>query len=101
MKTNTLTVIPALLVAVPGTALAHSFGQLYNLPVPVWMYLYGATAALAASFVVVAWFVSAPSVGLNLRTREIAGAGGGLALRRALLPALKLLGVGALLLCLA
>ncbi|MES1950424.1 fenitrothion hydrolase FedB [Salinisphaera sp. S4-8] len=39
-----------LLVAQP--ACAHSFGQVYRLPVPVWLYLYGACAALALSFVV-------------------------------------------------
>ncbi|HUR41010.1 MAG TPA: hypothetical protein VM240_07540 [Verrucomicrobiae bacterium] len=103
MKTHALPVVISvvLLLTVPGPALAHSFGQLYNLPVPVWMYLYGAAAALAGSFLVVAWFVGARSVGLNLRRREIGGAGGALALRGALLPALKLLSVGALLLCMA
>lgn len=44
---------------VPVTASAHSFGRLYNLPVPFWMYLYGAAAALAVSFLLVAYFVSA------------------------------------------
>ncbi|HZP12213.1 MAG TPA: hypothetical protein VFB36_07310 [Nevskiaceae bacterium] len=39
---------------------AHSFGRIYNLPVPFWLYVYGAAAALALSFVVVAYFVSAP-----------------------------------------
>ena len=38
------------LVALPVSA--HSFGQVYRLPVPVWLYLYGACAALALSFVV-------------------------------------------------
>lgn len=44
----------ALLLA--GRAEAHSFGKLYNLPVPLWLYLYGAVAALLLSFVVMAWF---------------------------------------------
>ena len=44
----------------PLAASAHSFGKLYNLPVPLWLYLYGATAALAASFVVMAWFSTQP-----------------------------------------
>lgn len=46
-----------LLPALPGIASAHSFGQLYNLPVPLWMYLYGAAAALLASFVLIAVFL--------------------------------------------
>ena len=33
---------------------AHSFGTVYNLPVPFWMYAYGATAALIVSFAIVA-----------------------------------------------
>ena len=32
--------------AFPSTAAAHSFGRMYNLPVPFWMYAYGAAAAL-------------------------------------------------------
>lgn len=45
---------------IPDVTLAHSFGQTYTLPVPVWMYLYGASAALVLSFVIVAYFVGAP-----------------------------------------
>src|SRR5204862_6269315 len=50
---------------------AHSFGRLYNLPVPFWLYAYGASAALALSFVVVAYFVSAPAAARAPRTREL------------------------------
>ncbi|WP_372797497.1 hypothetical protein [Litorivivens sp.] len=39
---------------------AHSFGQTYTLPVPVWLYLYGAAAALIVSFLLVGYFVTAP-----------------------------------------
>lgn len=46
----------AALALLPGAAAAHSFGKLYNLPVPLWLYLYGASAALLASFLVIAWF---------------------------------------------
>ena len=46
----------ALLAALPAAAAAHSFGRLYNLPVPLWLYLYGAAAALLASFLALAWF---------------------------------------------
>ncbi|MDO9452068.1 MAG: hypothetical protein Q7J29_04340 [Stagnimonas sp.] len=43
----------------PGAVHAHSFGRLYNLPVPFWMYIYGAAAALLLSFLLVAWFATA------------------------------------------
>lgn len=59
--------------AFPLTADAHSFGQMYTLPVPVWMYLYGATAALVLSFVVVAWFVSTGNAQTNFKTRDLSG----------------------------
>lgn len=49
------------LLCLPGVAAAHSFGKLYNLPVPLWLYLYGAAAALLASFLVMAWFGSQPA----------------------------------------
>jgi hypothetical protein len=37
-------------------ALAHGFGQSYNLPVPLWLYLYGAAAAVVLSFIPLAMF---------------------------------------------
>src|SRR5437763_5780187 len=43
-----------------GYARAHTFGTVYNLPVPFWMYAYGAGAALVVSFVIVAYFASVP-----------------------------------------
>ncbi len=81
----------------PLQAGAHSFGRVYNLPVPLWLYLYGAAAALLLSFLVVAWFVASPAQH---------GAGGGIELgRRSWLRALQrlhLLGLcrGLSLLCL-
>ena len=62
----------ALLLAAPSTALAHSFGQSYRLPVPLWLYAWGAVAALMLSFVVAVYFLragpggSAASRGLRL-----------------------------------
>lgn len=44
-------------LARPESALAHGFGQRYDLPVPLWLYLYGAAAAVLLSFVVVGLFV--------------------------------------------
>jgi hypothetical protein len=40
---------------------AHTFGTVYNLPVPFWMYAYGATAALVVSFAIVAYFAAVPT----------------------------------------
>lgn len=51
-------------------ASAHSFGKLYNLPVPLWLYLYGAVAALLLSFLVIAWFGSQTMVRPALQTGE-------------------------------
>ena len=39
-----------------STSHAHSFGQVYTLPVPFWLYAWGAIAALVASFVVAGVF---------------------------------------------
>lgn len=47
--------LPALLVASP--AMAHGFEERYDLPVPLWLYLYGSAAAVLLSFVVVGLFV--------------------------------------------
>lgn len=44
-------------IAAPGGAWAHGFAQRYDLPVPLGLYLAGAAAAVALSFVVVAFFV--------------------------------------------
>ncbi|MDQ3912621.1 MAG: hypothetical protein M3305_12810 [Actinomycetota bacterium] len=47
------------LVAPPGQAFAHAFGRSYDLPVPFWLYLFGASAVLLVSFVQIGLFVSA------------------------------------------
>lgn len=38
-------------------AFAHGFGQRYDLPVPLWLYLYGAASAVLLSFVVFGFFI--------------------------------------------
>jgi len=85
----------------PGAAQAHSFGKLYNLPVPLWMYVYGAAAALLLSFLIVGYFLrapehsDAPAVGGDLTQSLLMRT-----LRRIkLLPALKVFSVSMLLLC--
>ena len=49
----------ALLTLGPGEALAHGFGQRYDLPVPLWLWAAAAAAAVALSFVVIGLFVKA------------------------------------------
>jgi len=45
----------------PGAAAAHGFGRLYNLPVPFWLYAWAAASALLLSFLVAAFFATAPA----------------------------------------
>ncbi len=61
----------ALALSASAPASAHSFGKLYNLPVPIWMYLYGAAAALLLSFLIVGYFVNASSVASNDRVKRL------------------------------
>lgn len=44
--------LPLISLLLPGVASAHAFIQPYKLPMPYWMYIYGAVAALLLSFVV-------------------------------------------------
>ncbi len=59
-----------------GQAEAHSFGQPYQLPMPYWMYIYGAMAALALSFVVLAFFLR-EDTGNRTARRLVLGRPGG------------------------
>jgi len=91
--------LPALLLAAAcSSAEAHSFGKLYNLPVPFWMYVYGAAAALLLSFLVVGFFVSAGVSAQHEKTRELTHTLR-LLQRLRLLRILKALSVFTLLLC--
>lgn len=47
-----------LAAALPSAATAHSFGVVYTLPVPFWLYAWGSVATLLLSFVVVGLFAS-------------------------------------------
>ncbi|MBW2940522.1 hypothetical protein [Zhongshania aquimaris] len=42
-----------------NTGFAHSFGTPYQLPMPYWMYIYGAMAALILSFLILGFFYNA------------------------------------------
>ena len=64
-------------VATPWPAAAHAIGGTFQLPVPLWLYLAGAGAAVAASFVVTARTTRTASTGPSYRTRPVpAGLGG-------------------------
>ncbi|MGH8506462.1 MAG: hypothetical protein ACRETM_10945 [Stenotrophobium sp.] len=94
------TIAAAALAAAVATprAEAHSFGRLYNLPVPLWMYVYGAAAALLLSFLIAGYFLKAEAG--PARGGELSQAGWLRALHRLrLLPVLKCLSVLLLLLC--
>ncbi len=49
------------LLCAPAVAQAHTFGRLYTLPVPLWLYAWGAAAALVISFLAAGYFMSAPA----------------------------------------
>ncbi len=89
-----------LALSAPLGAGAHGFGRLYNLPVPFWLYGWGAAAALLLSFLLVALFTASPGATGQAPVRDISEASCVRALRRAL-PALKALSVFLLLLCIA
>ena len=84
----------------PLAASAHGFGRLYNLPVPFWLYGWGAAAALVLSFLLVGLFATSPQTAEPSASRDLSDAGRVRALRRAL-PLLKAVSVSLLLLCIA
>jgi len=88
-----------LLALACGEAGAHSFGTVYNLPVPFWMYAYGATAALVVSFAIVAYFAGVPAAISAARTTRTAGRRYIGTLPRALVLALRIVAVFLLGLC--
>ncbi len=91
----------AALLAAPASLRAHSFGHSYSLPVPIWLYLYGAAAALIASFVVVGFFVNVKTADANERTVLLDGYSLFRQLHRpSVLASLRAVSVFSLLLCL-
>ncbi len=55
----------------PRPAFAHAFGQLYTLPIPVSLYLFGGGAAVLVSFVFIGFFVRRGKNQLSYPTFEI------------------------------
>lgn len=57
-----------------GAAAAHVMQVPYTLPVPFWLYAYGATGALLASFVIVGYFVRADTAATASRVFDVSRA---------------------------
>jgi hypothetical protein len=56
MRRLVLLTLALFLALTPAPALAHGLGQSYDLPVPFWLYFFGAAAAVLISFVQVGLF---------------------------------------------
>lgn len=74
VRTLTAYISAFLLLLFPTGASAHSFGVLYNLPVPFWLYLYGGAGAIIASFIIISYLVHMKE--LRAESREFIFAGG-------------------------
>ena len=86
-------------LAAPLPVAAHGFGRLYNLPVPFWLYAWAASAALLLSFLLAAYFATAPAARAG-GSRDLGELALGRWLHRAR-PTLAALSLGLLLLCIA
>lgn len=84
----------------PAAAQAHGIGALYNLPVPLWLYGWSAAATLVLSFMMAGLVLGGPREPAQARFLDISAGRFAWALRQ-LVPALRLLGVLVLLLCIA
>jgi hypothetical protein len=89
--------LTALIFLLPsGAAVAHIMGVVYNLPIPFWMYGFGASAALALSFLIVGYFVTVENAARNFRSIDLAIPDAGISV--IVLAGLRLLSVFVLLL---
>ncbi len=88
-------------LGLPAVASAHGFGQLYNLPVPFWLYAWGAAAALLVSFLIVGFFIASPAMGPPAVPAARFPSGAAAMRQGRWLPLLQSLAVFALLLCMA
>ena len=61
LKLTTFAIVALALGLLAKPAYAHGFGQRYDLPVPLNMFLIGAGATVALSFVVIGLFVGRES----------------------------------------
>jgi hypothetical protein len=58
--------------AASSQSFAHSFGEPYKLPMPYWMYIYGAMAALVLSFLILGYFYKTEQAKRPARQRVFA-----------------------------
>jgi len=83
----------------PSAASAHGFAQRYDLPVPLSLYIGGAAATVALSFVVIAWFLRRHDAGADYPRFDLLRTGfGGLLGSRHLTGTARLLASGTLVL---
>ncbi len=93
-------VVGAPLALLSGSAAAHSFGRVYNLPLPFWLYAWGAAVALVASFLLLGYFVAQPSTAHDRPVRDYGDSAVLRRLRQWRLPLLmQVFSVGGLALC--
>ena len=86
------------LASIPQVALAHAFGERYELPVPVWLFIVGGALTVTVTFVIVAAFARAGAERYANARVPLAGAALANPVTRS---ALKALGVAALVLAIA
>lgn len=89
----------ALIFVFPNAVSAHGFGALYNLPVPLWLYNWTASAVLLVSFIMAVFLVTSPPSARPARI-DIRGWFVARGLRK-VMPVLRLLSFLVLLLCIA
>jgi len=91
-----------ILLSLPLFSLAHSFGVVYTLPVPFWLYGWGASAALITSFVVVGYFSRQPHANTPAWSLDVSQSRPVVLLRKLhFIPLLQAISVGILALCIA
>ncbi len=56
---------------IPKISSAHSFGTIYSLPVPFWIYLYGGMAAMFVSFLFIGYFFNKKSENISYSKKHI------------------------------
>jgi hypothetical protein len=59
------------ILAAPAAVAAHALGQVYSLPIPLWLYLAGSGTAVAASFVVAAAVARPRAARSGYRVRQL------------------------------
>src|SRR5215203_5541841 len=71
MKTLFFLLLCSFPLLFPQQAEAHAFGTQYTLALPVWLYLYGAGAAIIVSFLLIGYFINLKRGGGTYPTKDI------------------------------